>query len=50
MKSKLYNNRNMKENYREYMKNDDEENPTTISNESTRKITDIIEPEIKCSL
>lgn len=40
----------MKENYREYMKNGDENNPTTMSNEDTRKITDILEPEIMCNL
>ena len=40
----------MKENYRKYMKNDDEENPATIDNESIITITDILEPEIKCNL
>ena len=40
----------MEENYRECMKNDDEENPTTLSNESIRKIMDILEQETKCSL
>jgi predicted transcriptional regulator len=40
----------MKENYRDLMKNDKEESPTTLSNESIRKMMDILEPEIKCSL
>ena len=40
----------MKENYREYMKNENEENPTTLSNESIRKILVILDEEIKCSL
>lgn len=38
------------ENYREYMKNDDEENPTTLSNESMTKIVESLDEEIKCSL
>jgi hypothetical protein len=40
----------MKEDYRKLMKNDNEESPTTLSNGSIRKITDILEPEIKCNL
>jgi hypothetical protein len=38
------------ENFRKYMKNDNERNPTTLSNASIREITEILGEEIKCSL